>query len=143
MMEIPDGEFMMGYSVKAATDAFSIDLYETTNAEFAGQFPNHSYPAGAEAHPVTGITRKEAALYCDKNRRTPAHGAGMEKPRAEQMAECIPGATRHPGRIRIPSIPDSSSVGSDSTKTMSPLMAFMIWRDRCGSGLPTRTATRR
>lgn len=88
---IPAGPFWMGNNGRGVTDgpgdederplhqvtveAFSIDMYETTNAmykafmEATGQkppkhWPGSSYPPGKANHPVTYVSWHEAASFC-------------------------------------------------------------------------------
>ena len=76
MVFVPAGEFVMGSNDPAAegdeqpersrfVKAFYIDQHEITNKEYKIAYPSHSFIAGTEFHPVTGILRKEAEQYCE------------------------------------------------------------------------------
>ncbi len=72
MLEIPGGFFIQGDPTHARPrekpvaflETFLIDSHEVTNAEFTKQFPEHSFREGAEKHPVSHVTWKEAKTYC-------------------------------------------------------------------------------
>lgn len=72
MVRVPEGSFVMG-DVGASdhprpevfVPAFWMDIFEVTNADFHSRFRNHAFPAGAERHPVSGITWSEAKAYCE------------------------------------------------------------------------------
>ncbi|MFQ5779741.1 MAG: formylglycine-generating enzyme family protein [Nitrospiria bacterium] len=74
MTQIPSGSFLMGedgdataFSRKTVVlDDFLIDQFEVTNAEFQEVLPRHSYPRGAERHPVSLVTWEEAKRYCER-----------------------------------------------------------------------------
>ncbi len=44
-------------------DAFFIQKYEVTNAEYAEYDPAHTFPEGHENHPVTGLPKAKAEAY--------------------------------------------------------------------------------
>ena len=69
MIEVPAGEFIMGEDSESAPqtvylDTFFIDRNEVTNREFAEVFNSHTFPPGAEEHPVTNIAWHEANVFC-------------------------------------------------------------------------------
>ncbi len=72
LITVPPGPFTMGHPDDPSAKperrymlgGFKIDRYEVTNAEFASQFPDHTYPEGADDHPVSHITWKQADAYC-------------------------------------------------------------------------------
>lgn len=73
MIRIPAGLFLMGESGgpgaagKEVTLAeFYIDRVEVTNREYQKTFPTHTYPSGADNHPVSLVTWKEAKSYCER-----------------------------------------------------------------------------
>jgi iron(II)-dependent oxidoreductase len=72
MIDIPGGSFLAGIPQLAkknkaaiAVDSFFIDEFETTNAEFAKVFSDHSYPEGAQEHPASHMIWTQAKLYCE------------------------------------------------------------------------------
>lgn len=85
MVEIPAGEFVMGSDTgrpderperRVYLDAYSIDRYEVTNAQYQrfvaasewdppGYWPGGSYPPGQADVPVVGVGWKEANAYCE------------------------------------------------------------------------------
>ena len=69
MVEIPAGEFLPGGGAgvghKVYLPTFRIDQNEINNEEFAGGFPDHTYPPGAGEHPVSEVTWYEAKRYCE------------------------------------------------------------------------------
>ncbi|MFQ5443810.1 MAG: formylglycine-generating enzyme family protein [Nitrospinales bacterium] len=79
MVEIPAGSFIMGNHGSQTShqrtinlDNFFIDRFEVTNAEFSARFPGHTYPPGADQHPVTSVTWSEAGEFClADNKRLP------------------------------------------------------------------------
>ncbi len=81
MAEIPAGEFIFGNQqfATASLPTFWIDLYETTNAEFAKIFSDHEYPLGADLHPATGMTWNEAAAFCQQTGKRLPTEAEWEK----------------------------------------------------------------
>ncbi|MFQ5596567.1 MAG: formylglycine-generating enzyme family protein [Nitrospiria bacterium] len=72
MIDIPAGSFLMGAPDVTPSRSrrevflkrFSIDRFEVTNAEFQAVFPENTYPAGKDRHPVSFITWAEASAYC-------------------------------------------------------------------------------
>jgi len=87
MIKIPGGIFIMGPSSTGARDlnqnidlpTFYIDRFETSNAEYARNVPDHQYPQGAERHPVTAVTWREAQRYCEKTGKRLPTSAEWEK----------------------------------------------------------------
>ena len=68
-IEIPKGSFEIGGSASHPSknvflETFFIEHHEVTNEEFAEKFSHHTFPQGAEEHPVTNITWQEAEQYC-------------------------------------------------------------------------------
>ncbi len=72
MVLVPAGEFVCGTDNSSPDeaprrvihlDAFYIDRYEVTNADFAKVFPDHKYPEGRKFCPVTGVTWHRAVAY--------------------------------------------------------------------------------
>lgn len=62
-----------GASKEIAVNAFLIDRVEVTNLEFKKTFPAHSYPSGADNHPVSLVTWDEARSYCEgRGKRLPS-----------------------------------------------------------------------
>src|SRR5579884_2427271 len=89
MIQIPAGSFLMGESgepgkaPKEVTLAeFYIDPVEVTNRDFRNIFPAHTYPSGADDHPVSLITWEEADAYCKKIEQAPHDRGGMGESRA-------------------------------------------------------------
>jgi formylglycine-generating enzyme required for sulfatase activity len=73
MIPIPAGPFLMGEtseqgvpSREIAVGEFFIDPVEVTNREFKKIFPAHTYPSGADDHPVSLVTWDEAKSYCER-----------------------------------------------------------------------------
>lgn len=71
MVEIPSGMFIMGETSepespeqKVFLKTFFIDRNEVANGEFAKKFSRHAFPSGAEEHPVTNVTWREANEFC-------------------------------------------------------------------------------
>lgn len=81
MVLVPAGEFIFGDDNKSPDekpmkkvhlDAFYIDKFEVTNAQFEQVFPNHTFPEGHDSRPVRGITWKQANGYAKAlNKRLP------------------------------------------------------------------------
>lgn len=79
MLRIPAGAFLAGNIEglpkslsRVVVDEFWIDRFEVSNAEFSAVFSEHSYPAGADRHPVSLVTWEEAKRYCKRlNKRLP------------------------------------------------------------------------
>lgn len=74
MVLVPAGEFTMGKAGgapdeqprrKVTVDAFYIDKYEVTNAEFAEVFPEHRFDKRETRFPVTGVTWQQARAYAE------------------------------------------------------------------------------
>ncbi len=93
MVSIPPGTFLMGdrsgrpneaptHEVKV--NAFSMDIYEVTQADFARyDLPNPSHFKGPQ-FPVEQVTWPQAALYCNARSRA----EGLEPCYNEDTAEC-------------------------------------------------------
>ena len=72
MIEIPGGPFIQGApsptrpekNADASLQPFFIDSFEVTNHEFSTRFPEHAFRPGADAHPVSHVTWREANTYC-------------------------------------------------------------------------------
>jgi formylglycine-generating enzyme required for sulfatase activity len=111
MAYVPGGEFMMGRdgdktgyespAHKVTVKPFFIDTYEVTNEDYAKfvkatnhvappGWTNGSYPAGAQRHPVTGVTWTDAVDY--------ANWAGKRLPTEEEWEFAARGtdARRYP-----------------------------------------------
>jgi formylglycine-generating enzyme required for sulfatase activity len=107
MVLIPAGLYEVGQqqadeyhlaAMQVELEAFWIDVYEVTNAQYhafvnatgqavPAEWPGGVYPAGREAHPVRGVTWDSANAYCTwAQKRLPreaeweAAGRGPEKP---------------------------------------------------------------
>lgn len=90
MVLVPEGEFWMGSDHPRAEEesrplrrvrlpAFYIDRTEVTNRQVRAVLPSHSFPAGREEHPATGLTREQAAqVLAAMGKRLPT-GAEWEK----------------------------------------------------------------
>ncbi|MDZ4858541.1 MAG: SUMF1/EgtB/PvdO family nonheme iron enzyme [Candidatus Hydrogenedentes bacterium] len=72
MVLIPGGEFTMGMDEKSPderpkrtllVEAFYIDKYEVSNAQYKEVFPSHDVKKGQEDYPVTGLTWEQATEY--------------------------------------------------------------------------------
>lgn len=67
MALIPAGQFIYGPEAKEqriSLPAFSMDVYEVTNAEYAKVRP-HEYPADKANHPVVNVSWYDAKRYCE------------------------------------------------------------------------------
>lgn len=67
MALIPAGQFINGPEGKEqriSLPAFSMDVYEVTNAEYAKVRP-HDYPADKANHPVVNVSWYDAKRYCE------------------------------------------------------------------------------
>ncbi|MBT5868288.1 MAG: SUMF1/EgtB/PvdO family nonheme iron enzyme [Nitrospinaceae bacterium] len=104
MVEVPAGEFLMGND--ASTDAkpqrvlplatFYIDKFEVTQEAFSRQFPDFIFWQGAETHPVTRITWREAKTYCQQlGKRLPTE-AEWEKSARGTSAQVYPWGEKKP-----------------------------------------------
>ena len=81
MVLVPAGEFICGEKGRSPDesprrkiflDAFYIDKYEVTNEEFKKVFPDHSFAAGLERFPATGVSWNQAMEYARAvNKRLP------------------------------------------------------------------------
>lgn len=81
MVLVPAGEFTMGVDDESPderpartimVEAFYIDKYEVTNAEFHKVFPTHRFKKGEEQFPVAGVTWEQATAYARAvNKRLP------------------------------------------------------------------------
>jgi formylglycine-generating enzyme required for sulfatase activity len=69
-------------------NAFFIDQYEVTNAEYAEKVPSHRFPADADLHPVSDVTWENARRFCEES--------GKRLPTEEQWEKAARGAD---GRI--------------------------------------------
>lgn len=72
MVLVPAGPFIMGEDGRSpdesprrevVLDAFCIDKYEVTNAQFKAVFPSHTYPEAQDDFPVTGVSWNQAVRY--------------------------------------------------------------------------------
>jgi len=72
MLLVPAGKFFMGLNGgspderpqrEVDLDAFYIDRYEVTNAEFKQVFPQHTFQKGKDQCPVTGVSFNQASEY--------------------------------------------------------------------------------
>lgn len=65
MIKIPGGEFKSGPDMKPVkVEAFEIDKYEVTNAQFKSFMKEHEIPDGRDNHPVVEISYFDAEAYC-------------------------------------------------------------------------------
>lgn len=72
MVLIPGGEFLFGEDNQApderpkqtvALDAYYIDKYEVTNAQYKAVFPSHTFEEEFENYPVTNVSWEQASAY--------------------------------------------------------------------------------
>jgi formylglycine-generating enzyme required for sulfatase activity len=73
MVLVPAGSFLMGSAAPAPADeqpvrrlhlpAFYIDIHEVTNRQYQLFDNSHTYAAGADDLPVTGVRKHQAAAY--------------------------------------------------------------------------------
>lgn len=72
MVLIPGGEFLFGDDnqapderpqTKVNLEAFYIDKYEVTNAQYKAVFPTHTFEEEFENYPVTNLTWEQASAY--------------------------------------------------------------------------------
>lgn len=72
MIQIPAGPFLMGARAEGVAPkevtvgAFFIDPMEVTNREFKKVVATHTYPSGADDHPVSLVSWEEAGRYCER-----------------------------------------------------------------------------
>ena len=59
----PDADPDEGPLRRAFCHGFYMDLHEVTNRDYAAFDPDHAYPVGRDAYPVTGLTRERAKAY--------------------------------------------------------------------------------
>ena len=81
MMLVPAGPFMRGEDGRAPdespqkdlqVEAYYIDKFEVTNADYKAVFPLHTFPEGLEQFPVSGVSWTEAVQYAEAvNKRLP------------------------------------------------------------------------
>ncbi len=74
MVLVPGGEFICGEDDQAPDErprrkldmeAFYIDKYEVTNAQYKAVFPTHTFEKGLENYPVTGVSWEQASAYAN------------------------------------------------------------------------------
>ncbi|MCL4694963.1 MAG: SUMF1/EgtB/PvdO family nonheme iron enzyme [Candidatus Hydrogenedentes bacterium] len=72
MVLIPGGEFLFGEDNQAPDerprqavmlDAYYIDKYEVTNAQYKAVFPSHTFEEEFENYPVTNVSWEQASAY--------------------------------------------------------------------------------
>ena len=72
MVLIPAGDFTLGTDDKSPderpkqkihVEAFYIDKYEVTNAEYKAVVSSHTYPENQDEYPVTGVTWEQATEF--------------------------------------------------------------------------------
>jgi len=72
MALVPEGKFLMGAKERAPDEsprrnihlnAYYIDKYEVSNADFKKVFPSFKYPTGQDRIPVTGVSWNQATDY--------------------------------------------------------------------------------
>lgn len=97
MVLIPAGEFTMGTDDKSPderpkqkvhVEAFYIDKYEVTNAEYKAIVTAHKYPENQDEYPVTGVTWEQATEFARlANKRLPTEAEWEKAARGTDARE--------------------------------------------------------
>jgi formylglycine-generating enzyme required for sulfatase activity len=124
MVLVPEGEFTFGENNKSPDekpqkkillDAFFIDKYEVTNAQFKQVFPNYTFPERRDKFPVCGISWKQASTYAARvGKRLPTEMEWEKAARGAKGLEYPWGAAFQKSLVNFKKglSPESKAIGS-------------------------------
>lgn len=126
MLLIPAGEFIFGEDNRAPDEvprhsvslqAFYIDKYEVTNADFKAVFPNHKFDKGMDEYPVAGISWHQADEY--------ARRVGKRLPSEREWERAARGTDGREYPWGITYETDSCNAEEFARKKTMPVSAFL------------------